>query len=142
MAAASIVLLATACGSDASMAVTAAVTTTVTAVTAAVTTEAPTPTAPPAPVQVQALDNSFRLQDLTVVVGTEVVWRNVGRNDHDVTPLVVDDAGEGAWGVPQGEFGPGAEHAHVFEHPGVYEYVCTIHGVNGKGMVGTVTVTG
>ena len=104
---------------------------------------APTTTAPPPPdVLVQALDNTFRVQDITVPVGTKVVWSNVGRNEHDVTPIVVDDATEGAWGVAEAGFHPGDEHAHVFEHPGVYEYVCTIHGVNGKGMVGTVTVAG
>ena len=91
---------------------------------------------------VQALDNTFRAQDVTVPVGTKVIWENVGRNEHDVIPIVVDDATEGAWGVEEADFLPGDEHAHVFEHPGVYEYVCTIHGVNGKGMVGTVTVTG
>jgi plastocyanin len=45
------------------------------------------------------------------------------------------------WGVDETGFHPGDSYSHVFGRPGVYEYVCTIHGVNGKGMVGTITVT-
>jgi plastocyanin len=89
-------------------------------------------------VDVQALDNSFRPESLTIEVGTEVVFTNVGRNDHNVLPE--PDSIQG-WGVGEAEFGPKAEYRHVFDAPGEYAYVCTIHGVNGKGMVGTVTVT-
>jgi plastocyanin len=90
-------------------------------------------------VEVQSLDNSFRLQDLTVEAGTEVVFVNVGRNVHNVLP---EPDSIGGWGVAEEDFEPGDEYRHVFDVPGVYAYVCTIHGVNGKGMVGTVTVTG
>ena len=104
----------------------------------------PTPEASTAPagegetVTVQALDNTFRVQDLTVVVGTEVLFDNVGRNEHNVIPE--PDSIQG-WGVGEADFAPGDTYTHVFTEPGVYAYVCTIHGVKGKGMVGTITVT-
>jgi len=50
--------------------------------------------------RVDALDNSFRAQTLTVAAGTEVVFVNVGRNVHDVKPA----AGSSDWGVDQRQF--------------------------------------
>ena len=93
---------------------------------------------PVATTTVQALDNTFRPAELTVEVGTEVVFDNVGRNEHNVIP---DPNSIQGWGVGEDQFAPGDSYAHVFDAPGVYAYVCTIHGVNGKGMVGTITVT-
>ena len=108
----------------------------------------PMPTQPtpprdgPPPVQVQALDNNFRARDVTVAVGTEVVWSNVGRNDHDVTPVEFeDDQAAAPWGAQADAFKPGGVYARTFDTPGVYAYVCTIHGVGDKGMAGTITVT-
>lgn len=89
-------------------------------------------------VEVQALDNTFRADELTIAVGTEVVFANVGRNEHNVIP---EPGGIQGWGVGEDRFAPGDTYAHVFTEPGVYEYVCTIHGVKRKGMVGTITVT-
>lgn len=91
-------------------------------------------------VDVQALDNTFRVEDLTVEVGTEVRWTNVGRNQHNV--VAVAKTAADVWGVEDVDFQPGDVYSHVFDHPGVFEYVCTIHGVEGRGMIGTVTVTG
>ena len=45
------------------------------------------------------------------------------------------------WGVAAEEFAPQATYSHVFDTPGVYPYVCTIHGVRDKGMAGTIIVT-
>ena len=98
-------------------------------------------------VVVQALDNTFRPDAVTVAVGTPVRFDNVGRNDHDVIPVVDGEEAEApttgpdGWGVAAEDFVPGDSYTHVFERPGVYEYVCTIHGVAGVGMIGTVTVT-
>lgn len=89
-------------------------------------------------VEVQALDNTFRADELTIAVGAEVVFTNVGRNEHNVIPEPGSIQG---WGVGEDRFAPGDSYAHVFTEPGVYEYVCTIHGVKRKGMVGTITVT-
>ena len=89
-------------------------------------------------VEVQALDNTFRPADLVIEAGTEVVFDNVGRNEHDVVPEPGSIQG---WGVGEDRFAPGDRYAHVFTEPGEYLYLCTIHGVDRKGMVGTITVT-
>ena len=95
------------------------------------------------PVYVQALDNTFRQRDIVIAAGTEVVWTNVGRNEHDVVPSEFEKTPEQApWGVVVEAFAPQATYSHVFTTPGVYPYVCTIHGVRDKGMAGTITVTG
>jgi len=91
-------------------------------------------------VEIDAFDNRFEPMALTVAPGTTVRFANRGRNDHNVVPETGDD-----WGVAQTDFGPGADYTHVFDTPGTYQYVCTIHGVitNGKavGMVGRIEVT-
>ena len=95
-----------------------------------------------ATVTVQARDNSFLEREVTIAAGTEVVWTNVGRNVHDVIPSDFEDEPAGApWGIIGDRFGSGATYSHVFGTPGVYAYLCTIHGVRDKGMAGTVTVT-
>jgi plastocyanin len=86
---------------------------------------------------VQVLDNSFRPEDLEVAAGTEVVWENTGRNDHNVLPV----EGE-SWGVEADDFEPGASYRHRFTQPGTYAYYCSLHGTTTKGMVGSVVVTG
>jgi len=87
--------------------------------------------------EVGVLDNTFRPGEITVAAGTEVVWRNGGRNDHNV--VSVDD---GAWGVDTAEFAPGDEYRHRFTEPGTYAYYCSLHGTTTNGMVGTIVVTG
>jgi len=86
---------------------------------------------------VQVLDNTFRAQEIEVAAGTEVVWDNGGRNDHNVLPVEGDD-----WGVEAAEFEPGDSYRHRFTDPGTYPYYCSLHGTTTKGMVGTVVVTG
>lgn len=86
-----------------------------------------------------ALDNNFLPEALTVEAGTEVMWENNGRNDHDVTP--VDDLDAVAWGVKSEVFVPKATYSYVFDQPGTYSYFCTIHGTATAGMVGTIVVT-
>lgn len=70
-------------------------------------------------------DNFFDPEDLTVEVGTEVVWVWQGRIGHDV----VGDGFRSSVLV-EGEF------THTFDEPGTYPYVCTLH----PGMEGTVYV--
>ncbi len=90
--------------------------------------------------KVLALDNNFIEEALTIEAGTEVVWENNGRNDHDVTP--VDDLDAAAWGVTSEVFVPKTTYSHVFDQPGTYSYFCTIHGTATAGMVGIIVVTG
>lgn len=88
------------------------------------------------PAEVTALDNSFRPENIEVAVGTEVVWTNKGRNEHNVLRVDGDD-----WGVEVDHFQPGAVYSHTFGEPGVYRYYCSIHGTTDAGMIGTVVVT-
>ncbi|MEX2626627.1 MAG: plastocyanin/azurin family copper-binding protein [Ilumatobacteraceae bacterium] len=106
-------------------------------------TSDPAPTG--ASVRVQTLDNSFRPEAVEVVVGTEVVWTNDGRNEHDVTPsdATPSDVADGTanWGVVAADFEPGAEYRHVFDAPGEYRYYCSIHGTPDAGQIGVIVVT-
>jgi len=86
---------------------------------------------------VSALDNSFRPAEIEVAAGTEVVWTNDGRSDHNVLPVEGD-----AWGVEATDFGPDAEYRYRFTEPGTFAYYCSLHGTTTQGMVGTIVVTG
>jgi plastocyanin len=88
-------------------------------------------------VNVLSLDNTFRPETIEISAGTEVVWTNGGRNDHNVLPVEGD-----AWGVQAEDFVPQDVYSHVFTTPGTYPYYCSIHGTTEVGMIGTVVVTG
>lgn len=92
-------------------------------------------------VEVQALDNSFRPETIEISAGTEVVFTNVGRNDHNVLPAGVEPGEMGEWGVATEDFAPRDVYRHVFTRPGTYAYYCSIHGTADVGMIGTVVVT-
>jgi plastocyanin len=72
--------------------------------------------------------SSFSPQNLRLLVGDAVSWRNNSVREHDV-------ASEAA-GFDSGRVGPGVIYAHIFTTPGTYPYVCTIH----DGMRGEVAV--
>jgi plastocyanin len=102
-------------------------------------------------VEVQVLDNSYRPLDLVVSAGTEVVFVNKGRNEHNILPddvkndadlleRLASDSSAAAWGVASADLPPGASFSHVFLEPGTYPYYCSIHGVAGKGMYGIIVV--
>jgi plastocyanin len=103
-------------------------------------------------VTVDVLDNSIRPLILEIAAGTEVVFDNQGRNDHNLLPdlvssdvklreLLSTDSSATAWGVASTDFPPKATYAHVFTTPGVYTFYCSIHGVPGAGMFGTIRVS-
>lgn len=100
------------------------------------TTGDPGPVEPIATVVVQSLDNIFRPEIIEIEVGTEVVWVNVGRMEHDVTPADP----EATWGVTADGFEPGDEYRFVFTEPGIHDYFCSIHGTATAGQIGTVIV--
>ncbi|MBU6328564.1 MAG: cupredoxin domain-containing protein [Acidobacteria bacterium] len=88
-------------------------------------------------VAVSVVDNNFRPQDVTVTVGSTVIWTNEGRADHNIvafgaTPFHVDTA----------SFGPGATYSWTATEPGTYRYYCSIHGAPTAAMYGSVTVVG
>ena len=103
-------------------------------------------------INIQSLDNSFRPVDFEIAAGTEVMFDNRGRNDHNILPdTVKDDAGliallasdtsPTAWGVASTDFVPGDTYSLLFNVPGTYNYYCSIHGAPGAGMYGTLTVS-
>ena len=89
-------------------------------------------------VEVLALDNNFRPEEIEIVAGTTVVWENGGRNDHNIVPADDSDS----WGVDIEQFRPGDVYSYAFTTPGEYPYYCTLHGTADFGMIGTVVVTG
>ncbi|MFM8529681.1 MAG: plastocyanin/azurin family copper-binding protein [Ilumatobacteraceae bacterium] len=102
-------------------------------------------------VTIQVLDNSFRPAEWTVEAGTEVVFENRGRNDHNILPPSVENdvglssfLGDGSdptrWGVASSEFTPGDSYRVVLGAPGVYDFYCSIHGSSSGGMIGSITV--
>jgi plastocyanin len=103
-------------------------------------------------ITIQALDNSFRPFDFEIAAGTEVIFDNRGRNDHNILPdTIKDDAGliallasdtsPTSWGVASPDFVPGDTYSHLFNVPGTYNYYCSIHGAPGAGMYGTLVVS-
>lgn len=88
-------------------------------------------------VHVLALDNTFRPVHIDIAAGTEVIWENRGRNDHDVVPAEATD-----WGVTKQDFPPGALYSRVFAEAGEVSYYCSIHGTTTAGMTASITVTG
>lgn len=99
----------------------------------------------------QALDNSFRPLEYEISAGTEVVFENRGRNDHNILPdqvgnddeltALLADGKQDVWGVASTDFAPGNTYSHVFATPGTYTFYCSIHGSPGAGMYGTLVVT-
>ena len=103
-------------------------------------------------ITIQVLDNSYRPSEYEINAGTEVVFENRGRNDHNILPesinddagltaLLASDMSPTAWGVPSTAFTPGDSFTHLFNVPGVYKFYCSIHGAPGAGMYGTLTVS-
>jgi plastocyanin len=86
-------------------------------------------------VEIQAIDNAFRPEEATVVAGSDVVWTNRGRNDHNIIPI--DDT---PFRADVDVFGPGDEYRFTMDQPGTYRYYCSIHGSQDKGMIGTIQV--
>ncbi len=88
---------------------------------------------------IRTIDNDFLPAEVTITAGTEVVWRNGGRNQHNVLPE--GDPNATLWGVQVADFVTGDEYAHVFDTPGTFVYYCSLHGSPTKQMHGTITVT-
>ena len=91
-------------------------------------------------VEVEALDNSFREQNIRIDPGVTVAWTNDGRNDHDIAAADPEQDFGREFGVERAEFTPGDEYKFRFDDPGVYRYFCTLHGSSTRGMIGKVVV--
>ena len=104
---------------------------------AVATSTAPTtPIAPTLPaiasgtVTIEMGDHFFNPAQITVALGTTVVWIDHGQSAHDVTAL------DGSF--MSSTMGPGNTFVYTFRKAGRYPYICTPHA--GDGMVGEVDV--
>ncbi len=99
---------------------------------------APPPTATPSPTpttqsSVQTITVNvtfFDPKEVTVAVGTKVVWVTVGSGEQTHDVVAVDGSFRSASPIT-----PGAMFSYTFEKPGEYPYVCSFHireGMTGK----------
>lgn len=70
-------------------------------------------------VSIEIRDYDFAPRDLTVAAGSSVTWTNCDSVPHDATDN--DDS----WGT--GVLKEGESATILFDTPGTYEYLCTIH---------------
>ena len=93
-----------------------------------------------AQVTVEVTDNAFTDRIILVSPGTEVVWVNEGRNDHNVRPAA---EGPGPGWFDEAEVGTlaGGESGSVtFDGVGDFPYFCSFHGTARRGQRGRVIV--
>ena len=87
-------------------------------------------------VVIDAKDNKFEPQFVTVSPGTKVTFENKGRNPHNVIP--VDKSQFEA--VPTDKFQPDATGEITVDDAGVYPFYCSLHGTPSAGMDGRIRV--
>jgi len=92
------------------------------------------PSEAPATVTINMKDFTFDVKDITIPVGTSIIWSNTGTKKHTAT---ADDNS-----FNTGTIAPGASSAPiVFSKPGKIPYYCQFHGApGGVDMSGTITV--
>lgn len=78
-------------------------------------------------------DNYFKPDDITVVAGTKVVWKNEGKILHNVRP--VKGSSFGTKSLPKGD-----RYSYTFKKPGEYAYFCSFHGSPTSGQRGVIVV--
>ena len=87
-------------------------------------------------VTVQARDNSFVAQYITVTAGTEVTFDNRGRNPHNVISVE-----SGAFAdIPTEDLQPKDTASITFDEVGEFPYYCSLHATTSKGMTGRIRV--
>lgn len=93
---------------------------------------------------------TFQPEEISVMVGEVVVWRNTAREPHAVNTVPENcrsqegkewiKVPDGAMPFFSGEIEPGEEFRVRFEVPGAYQYLCTFH--EHASMRGTIVVHG
>ncbi|HZD18202.1 MAG TPA: cupredoxin domain-containing protein [Actinomycetota bacterium] len=81
---------------------------------------------------VEIADDVFRPMEITVTVGTEIRWTNLGQHPHTVT------ANDRAF--DSGTLEPGQGFSITVDQVGRIPYYCQIHGEPGSGMFGVIVV--
>jgi plastocyanin len=93
-----------------------------------------------AQVTVVVTDNAFTDRNILVSPGTEVVWVNEGRNDHNVRPAA-EGPGPGWFDeVDVGTLADGGSGSVTFDGVGDFPYFCSFHGTARRGQRGRVIV--
>ena len=93
-----------------------------------------------AQVTVVVTDNAFTDRIILVSPGTEVVWVNEGRNDHNVRPSA-EGPGPGWFAeVDVGSLADGGSGSVTFDNVGDFPYFCSFHGTARRGQRGRVIV--
>ena len=83
---------------------------------------------------VRVVDSAFEDREITVTVGTTVMWTHSGNFPHTVT---ADDSS-----FDSGNLASGNVFSVTYNEVGTFPYYCSYHGgPNGSGMAGVVIVT-
>ena len=87
---------------------------------------------------IQARDNTFLPAYVEVSAGTKVIFRNVGRTEHNVIPAEA----KAFEPIEATDLEPKDEVEMSFNNEGTYPYpyYCSLHGTPTAGMVGAVRV--
>ncbi|MGI8407486.1 MAG: cupredoxin domain-containing protein [Actinomycetota bacterium] len=94
-------------------------------------------------VTAMVIDTAFEPADLTVKVGTEVTWKQVGDQPHSVTSVegTFDSSPQCSPLKSENCDFEGDSYSFTFDEAGTFEYYCRIHGLpTGRGMFATLTV--
>lgn len=86
---------------------------------------------------VEALDNRFDPEQVSVATGDTVEWVNQGDNPHTVT--IRPEGGSNT--VHDKEIQPGETTTYTFQESGTFQVWCKYHGSPGQGMSMTVEVS-
>lgn len=89
-------------------------------------------------ITIEARDNVFVPENIVVSPGTEIVFKNTGRNPHNVLPVDADDFDE----IPVSKLQPKDEVTLTLDADGEVPYYCSLHGTAKAGMKGRIKVAG
>jgi len=91
-------------------------------------------------VTISVTDNGFEDRVIMVSAGTTVVWKNNGRNLHNIRPSV--DTRQPGWftEIPAEILDNGGAGSITFEMVGDFPYYCSFHGTPTRGQHGRLIV--
>lgn len=87
-------------------------------------------------ITIEAHDNQFVPENIIVSPGTKIVFKNTGRNPHNVIPVDAGDFDE----IPVSELQPKDEATLALDVDGEVPYYCSLHGTPTAGMKGRIKV--
>lgn len=87
-------------------------------------------------ITIEARDNVFVPENIIVSPGTEIVFKNTGRNPHNVIPVEADDFEQ----IDVSKLQPKDEASISLGSAGEVPYYCSLHGTAKAGMKGRIKV--